>query len=377
MIDIVFLLFLLFLIHYLFFLGEIYTGLFKLEKKENPAVSDEFVSIIIPFRNEKEVILDSLRSVENIDYPEEKFEVIYINDNSDDGSPRLLQKSLKKKNIKVLNAPFGKNNMAHKKKAVNYALKFTKGDIIVTSDADCLHPKSWLKILVGMFDKQTGFVSGPVEFIDDGTFFGKLQKLEFMGLIIAGAGLIGIKKPAICNAANLAFRKKAFDEAGGYTGQMNLSSGDDELLMQKINRDTAYKVKFCYDDKAVVATLANKNISQFFNQRKRWASKGIFYTSKIFIAQLVLIFLFYLSLIITLPIGFIISYNFLYYFGFAFVVKVTAEYFIIKRGNNKLFKSDVIKLILAAEIFQITYIIIASISGLFGNYKWKGRSIKR
>ncbi|MBZ0200768.1 MAG: glycosyltransferase, partial [Ignavibacteriaceae bacterium] len=352
-------------------------GLSKLEKKDGGKLTDEFVSIIIPFRNEKEVILNSLKSVESINYPENRFEVIYVNDNSDDGSPELLRKSLTKKNIKILDAPFGSTNTAHKKKAVNFALQYAKGDIISTSDADCLHPKSWLQTLLAMFDKETGFVSGPVEFIDDGTIFGKLQKLEFMGLIIAGAGLIGIGKPAICNAANLAFRKKAFDEVGGYTAQMNLSSGDDELLMQKINRDTNYKVKFCYDEKAIVDTLANKNISQFYNQRKRWASKGIFYTDKIFIAQLLLIFLFYLSLVVTPFLGFMSSPIYFYYFGIAFILKLTFEFLIVSRGNKKLFKSDVIKWMLVTEIFQIPYIIVASISGLFGNYNWKERSIKR
>jgi len=198
-----------------------------------------------------------------------------------------------------------------------------------------------------------------------------------MGLIIAGAGLIGVGKPAICNAANLAYRKTAFQEAGGYEGQMNLSSGDDELLMQQISRKTNYKVKFCFDKKSVVKTAANKNLSQFYNQRKRWASKGFFYADKLFIARLVLIFFFYLSLIASVIFGFTVSNLFLIYLLSALLLKIALEFLIIKKGNSRLFNSPVTKYFFIAELFQIPYIIFASIGGVFGNYKWKDRKIKR
>jgi len=371
-------LFILLLFHYLFFLFEIFAGLFELEKTTySRAIQNEFISIIIAFRNERDIILKSLKSIETIDYPEDKFETIYVNDNSDDGSPELLRESIRKKNINVIDAPLIADEMAHKKKAVRYALTFAKGEIIVTSDADCIHPRNWLNVLIPTFDTQTGFVSGPVEFDDDGTLFGKIQKLEFMGLIIAGAGLIGVGKPAICNAANLAYRKTAFQEAGGYEGQMNLSSGDDELLMQQISRKTNYKVKFCFDKKSVVKTAANKNLSQFYNQRKRWASKGFFYADKLLIARLVLIFFFYLSLIASVIFGFTVSNLFLIYLLSALLLKIALEYLIIKKGNSRLFNSPVTKYFFIAELFQIPYIILASIGGVFGNYKWKDRKIKR
>ncbi|NCS88993.1 MAG: hypothetical protein CO127_09910 [Ignavibacteria bacterium CG_4_9_14_3_um_filter_36_18] len=371
-------LFILLLFHYLFFLFEIFAGLFELEKTTySRAIQNEFISIIIAFRNERDIILKSLKSIETIDYPEDKFETIYVNDNSDDGSPELLRESIRKKNINVIDAPLIADEMAHKKKAVRYALTFAKGEIIVTSDADCIHPRNWLNVLIPTFDTQTGFVSGPVEFDDDGTLFGKIQKLEFMGLIIAGAGLIGVGKPAICNAANLAYRKTAFQEAGGYEGQMNLSSGDDELLMQQISRKTNYKVKFCFDKKSVVKTAANKNLSQFYNQRKRWASKGFFYADKLFIARLVLIFFFYLSLIASVIFGFTVSNLFLIYLLSALLLKIALEFLIIKKGNSRLFNSPVTKYFFIAELFQIPYIIFASIGGVFGNYKWKDRKIKR
>ena len=74
--------------------------------------------------------------------------------------------------------------------------------------------------------------------------------------------------------------KKLLNEVGGFTYQMNLSSGDDELLMQKIHRDTDYKIKFALDKNAIVSTEANPTVKDFYHQRKRWASKGLFYGDK-------------------------------------------------------------------------------------------------
>ena len=130
-----------------------------------------------------------------------------------------------------------------RKRAIRYGIEQSIGDIIVTTDADCIYADDWLSSLVSNFEDSVGFVSGPVEFKDNGNVFSKLQKLEFAGLIFTGAGLIGAGKPTICNAANIAYRKKAFDEVNGFEYDMDLSSGDDELLMQKIAQDTEYKCK--------------------------------------------------------------------------------------------------------------------------------------
>lgn len=297
------LIFIIFLLHYLFFLQKIVRGLGKLEKNQNETIPYEFVSVIIPFRNESENILSNLKSIESQFYPKEKFEVIYVNDSSDDNSLRLLQSNIKKNNIRTISVPeeFSKN--AHKKRAVRYGIDNAKGNIIVTTDADCMHHEEWLNSLLKTFDSVTGFVSGPVEFETEGNIFSKFQKLEFAGLVFCGAGLIGSGHPTICNAANIAYRKKVFDEVGGFNYQLNLSSGDDELLMQKISNDTDFKVKFCIDKKAIVKTAANKTISDFYQQRKRWASKGLFYADKSLVFKLILIYSFYVGLIAQLLLG--------------------------------------------------------------------------
>jgi len=365
------------LIHYVIFLSKIYFGLTKLTNKVGEQIPEEIVSVIVPFRNETKNILNIFTSLTSQNYPLDKYEIIFVNDYSDDNSLELLENLPKKQNVFIHSVPKDYSINAHKKRAIRFGIEKSKGEIIVTTDADCIHKKDWLKDLLKFMDKETGFISGPVEFISNNTLFSEIQRLEFAGLVISGAGLIGSGNPIICNAANIAYRKKAFDEVGGFTYQMNLSSGDDELLMQKIHRDTEYQIKFALDKNVIVATEANPSVKDFYHQRKRWASKGLFYGDHLLLIKLVLIFLFYLSLIIQPILGFVISTKFFVTFIISFFFKIFAEYLVLKKGTDLLFDPRILKLFLITEILQVPYILVSGFMGMFGNLVWKERKIKR
>lgn len=375
--TILILLFTFLLLHYLFFLIKVFRGLNKLEMVNETSIKKEFISIIIPFRNESENILANLKSIEKQNYPTDKYEVIYVDDFSTDDSIELLKVSIKNSNVKVISVPEDYSKYAHKKRAIRFGIQNSKGDIIVTTDADCFHTSEWLKTLLSTFTDNTGFVSGPVQFIDEEKYFSKLQKLEFAGLVLVGAGLIGIKKPTICNAANLAYRKKAFDEVNGFADQMNLSSGDDELLMQKIKKETKYEVKFCLNKNAIVSTEANASMSKFYNQRKRWSSKGLFYADKFLVLKLIGFYMFFIGLLAQLILGIFCNKIFIFTFIFSFILKALFEYRVLSYGTSLLFDKKILKPFITAEMFHTPYIVIAGISGAFGNFTWKDRKVKR
>lgn len=369
--------FLLLLLNYIIFLTRIFIGIKKLKPCEDDFTSPEFISVIIPFRNESGNILQSLKSIEEQSYPKGKYEVLFVNDYSEDDSLQKILQTKKSDNIKVLTVPSDYSQNAHKKRAIRFGIQNAKGKIIVTTDADCNHNKEWLKSLLVCMKDDVGFVSGPVEFISNESFFSKLQKIEFAGLVITGAGLIGSDKPIICNAANIAYRIDAFNKVNGFNDQMNLSSGDDELLMQKIWKETNYKVKFCINKKAIVETYPNKTVNQFYHQRKRWASKGLFYADKFLILKLILIYLFYIGLVTQLVLGIFLSVYFAFTFLISFVLKILFEFSVLKRGSDILFGKKFLKLFPIAEILHVPYIIIAGISGAFGNFVWKNRTLNR
>src|ERR1035437_789648 len=137
------------LAYYFYFLLQILKGLRKLISlnyhQSHESVPEELITLIIPFRNESENILNSLASIINLEYPKEKLEVIFVNDFSDDNSLDLLCKAEKPVNIRLLSVPDNYSKFQHKKRAIRYGIENSSGEIIVTTDADCVHSSIWLK----------------------------------------------------------------------------------------------------------------------------------------------------------------------------------------------------------------------------------------
>lgn len=364
-------------LHYVLFIISAKRGILRI--KNSTGITEELrkVTVIIPFRNEEDIITENVRSINNIDYPLEYLEVIYVNDNSTDDSEMCIKQNITHQNYRIINSIEGSNGRGFKKLAIEQAINVSEGEIIVLTDADCFVPPAWISTLVSYFDDETAMVSGPVTFEQQNNFFENIQKLEFAGLNLMGAGLIGIGNPTICSSANLAFKKSVFLEIGGYRDNLNLSSGDDELLMQKIFNKTSYKIKFCFKKSALVFTRANRSLEEFTNQRIRWASKGLFYKNSSLVFNLVLIFLFYFNMILLPLLSFIIGIELLWFLLLSVCCKFVVEYLVIREGKEFYFDSSLMKLFLPAQVFQIPYIVYAAVAGVFGGFKWKGRNLKR
>ena len=75
---------------------------------------------------------------------------------------------------------------------------------------------------------------GPVSYnILKHSFLENFQLLDFLSLQAATLGGFGIKKPFLCNGANLAYKKTVFTKLNGFQGNENIASGDDIFLFEK------------------------------------------------------------------------------------------------------------------------------------------------
>ncbi|GAB4138046.1 MAG: glycosyltransferase [Ignavibacteriales bacterium] len=360
---------------YLCFLSVVLWGILRAKRNIQNSMSDVKISVIIPFRDEAEHIERIVTSLLEMNLSKDKYEIILVDDNSQDDSVKRLQKYLSK-NVKLLK---NKNNLSfgYKKQAITQAIDEAEGEIIFLTDADCIPNKNWVKAMMNLFSPEIGMVVGPVKFIEGNNLFSKLQQLEFAGLMLTAAGLIKSGFATICSSANLAFQKKVFYEVGGYGDNLNLSSGDDELLMQKIRAMTKHKIEFCWSKSALVETNGNKNILDFMQQRRRWASKSLFYKNKLLVLSLMLIFTYYLLLLI-FPVLLIIDYNFFFWlFVFSAGIKLFMEFTIMLQGRKLFFTNKNLRFFFIAEILHVPYIVFAAILGSFGNYVWKNRKVKR
>ncbi|NIR94946.1 MAG: glycosyltransferase, partial [Gammaproteobacteria bacterium] len=231
------------------------------------------------------------------------FEVIVIDDNSCDDTGKVVEQFIERRqqcNFKLLSHRNDGMKPTYKKTAISYAMQYARGEIILTTDADCLVQPKWVASMVSRFDEQTGLVAGLVTFYtrNGNRLFHQLQTLEFAGLVFAGVGAIGNHYPLICNASNLSYRRKAYDDVGGFDGHEEVPSGDDDLFMQNIHHHTNWRVRYNLNPEAVNSTHPVDTLAQFFNQRARWASKSTHYPGVATFTLLFLIYLFYLLLVV-------------------------------------------------------------------------------
>ena len=149
-----------------------------------------------------------------------------------------------------------------------------RGEVIVTTDADCAVQPKWLDWINNFFQNpETKLVFGGVKIAQEGSFFSKLQSIEFSSLIGSGAATLGLGSFTMCNGANLAFSKEAFDEVSGYEDNLDIASGDDEFLARKIQQKYPASIRFLNHSDATVSTQSQPDLKRFIQQRLRWAGK--------------------------------------------------------------------------------------------------------
>ncbi len=362
---------------YLFFILFLIRGISKV--KNINRTNKLRASVIVPFRNEERNLRRTIESILNQDIEKDRFEIILVDDNSKDNSIESVKDLIENNNLRLIKLHDGMG----KKKAIETGINQAKNEIIVTTDADCYHQKAWLRSLIECFDEETGFVAGKVVYDNVNNFFEELQKIEFASLVSIGAALIGNNIPLLANGASCAYRKDLFFMVGGFSDNLNLASGDEEFLMQKIHFDAKYKIKFCSAENSSTFTEPIKSFSKFLNQRKRWVSKVPFYRNKLLLPVLVLLYLFYVFFLPGLALIFVnsnLSKTIFLIFGFKsfidliFMVKGYKLLGLLKR------KYELLKLIIffpIAEFFHFIYISLIPILSFLTGFKWKGRKFKR
>ncbi len=350
-----------------------YFGLSKIKAGENNELPP--VTILIPARNEEQNISSCLNSVVNQNYPREKMQIIVIDDNSQDRTAEIVRGYFEKfPFIQLISLSACPPGISPKKRALQAGIEAADNEIIFTLDADCQASPDWLQSMVRYFEENVGMVAGFVALDEskEKSLFHKLQTLEFLGLTTAGMGSIGNDDPVIANGANLAFRKSAFYDAGGYDSEKYIVSGDDDLLMQKMHRFTDWKIRANIEKQAIVKTAPANSLKEFINQRIRWASKGLIYRKLSLVVFLLSVYFYFLLLFVSVPFALMFPTHFPYPL-FALFIKIFADFFVIFKGTALLDRKDLRKYFLLAEIFHIPYILYVGFAGVLGTFEWKGR----
>jgi cellulose synthase/poly-beta-1,6-N-acetylglucosamine synthase-like glycosyltransferase len=340
------------------------------------------VSVIVPARNEEENMLACLESLAAQNYPAELFEIIVVDDHSTDGTARLVSVfSEKNKNVKLLClADFVEENetQSFKKKAIETAITQAEGELIATIDADCEVPVDWLRLMVSFFQGSgKKFIAAPVNFHHEESLLERFQSLDFIGMMgVTGAG-IHLGWMNMCNGANLAYSKSAFQEVGGFSGIDHLASGDDILLMQKMAEHFPGRVGFLKNPKATVLTRAKPSVKSFFSQRLRWATKSTSYREWAVTLTLAVVLFFCLGILGSATVGLFFGWEWLALSLILFLVKSGADYFFLREMSRYFGRADLLRSFFAAQILHILYIVsVGLVSNCKKQYEWKGRRVR-
>jgi len=345
--------------------------------KVNPSSSftNVTVSVIIPSRNEEDNIRKLLDDLAESTYKKNNFEIIVVNDHSTDSTWDIVSNWVKEHSAVGLNIKLVQlEDEKGKKAAISKGISKATGEVIVTTDADCRISGSWINEIAGGVGNSE-LVFGPVMLLDDGSFFSRLQSLEIMVLQVVGAATWNLGFPTMCNGANLAYKKKAFEKVQGFSGNQHIASGDDEFLMHKIYRVEPGKIQFIKSRDAIVYTQPLQSVVQFVNQRKRWAGKWKGYNHAP--SRLLAIFIFLVNLGFTIGmIGIFLEFMGLIIMGGIFLFKIILE-FLLLNSIRKFFsvKISIGSLILLQVIYPL-YVVFFSIVSQIGGYYWKGRLLK-
>lgn len=351
-------------------------GFGKLKRviKEAPNQSSEFISIIISARNEAKHIKECIFEIGKQNFSKNQFEVILIDDASEDNTYDLAYKTLTESGISF--QLIKQSHHKGKKHNISQAIEKAKGTIIITSDADVLYRhQNWLTSISNYFNAYSpNMLIMPIDFQTQSSTLSSFQIIENMALTGITAGFTGIQKPFMCNGANLAFKKSAFDYVDGYQSHMHISSGEDVFLMEDIKKQDPKSIHYVLLRELIVKTAPVNNLTELLNQRIRWAYKSknnpnpinLFAGFVIIVANLLVLALF----VAILKKSVIIPYLSIFV-----LAKFVFDFLLLFLASDFLGRIKYIWWLVPFECIYWIYALIVGITSLFMKPYWKGKKI--
>lgn len=341
-------------------------------------------SVIVPFRNESNHLPDLLKSIEGLNYDKSLFEVIFVDDDSDDDSVEIIEKVLDTKSskenftqtdIRVISNERKTNSP--KKDAITSAINKAKYDWIITTDADCVLPKYWLDSFDEYIQKtDTKCIAAPVTYHSNTSFLNRFQLLDILSLQGATIGGFGIKEPFLCNGANFGYQKELFKTLNGFDGNTNIASGDDIFLLEKIAKKHPKKLHYLKCEHAIVKTNSQPTWNTLISQRLRWAAKTSAYNN--WFGKLTgLVVLLMNTLLIALALLTVIGVFKTKTLFYILVIKFNIDFYLIYKSATFFNQKKSLKYFIFAFLIYPFFSVYITFISIFKDYKWKGRTFKK
>lgn len=247
-------------------------------KEKSGLANHKPVSVVIVARNEYNNLIKTLEPILNQDYPE--FEVIVVNDNSDDDSHYYLNE-LKKTylNLKVVQIDQSLNFFSGKKFPLSLGIKSASHDTILLTDADCVVPsKNWIRNMQSAFKDKTQIVLGYGPYQTEKGFLNRLIRFDTFMAALHYLSFAILRVPYMGVGRNLAYSKAMFYEKKGFISHYKINSGDDDLFINQAANKT--NTEICINQESFTYSIPERKFASWLKQKKRHLSTSNLYKSK-------------------------------------------------------------------------------------------------
>ncbi len=336
------------------------------------------ITVVIPARNEADNIGACIESILAQKYPEHLYEIIVVDDHSIDNTAVIADEyaATNVRCIRLADHTLVANMVAYKKAAIATGISQSTGELIVTTDADCTAPNTWLLHIAACYERsRPDMIVAPVMYKAKKTILQLFQLIDFMSMQGITAAAHALKLGNMSNGANLAFRKEAFEQVGGYEGIQHMASGDDYLLLMKMHRNNPKGIAYLRSAKACVSTQAQPDWKSFLQQRIRWASKSGKYNDTRLTLVLMLVYAFNLMVLLLAASSFF-DHTLQFTATAIVAVKILAEYYFLRPVSRFFGNERALWYFPFLQPLHVIYIVLAGFLGFVGVYEWKGRRVK-
>ncbi len=336
--------------------------IYQLSRK-NVTTSKPKLSLIIAAKNEKENINSLIDSLKQLDYPNENFEVIIVDDNSTDKTSEFIQARISdKQNFVLIRAD--RKEIEGKKGALTIGIRNAKNNFIIITDADCKPEINWLQTMAGGLEYGYDFVFGVAPIQSGKSLAEKISAFENLRNTFLTIAAVGLNVPYSAAARSFAFRKSSFERIGGYSKTTETVSGDDDLLLREAVKKRML-IGTVIEPDAFVYSSSPETFSEYFKQKRRHLQTSFHYLPK---QKLFLGFWHLINLISLLSLVLVFITPLL---ALPFAVKLVYDFFVVIIHQKKLGHSFKLYEIVYLQILFEVFVVINFFNSLSGNVKWK------
>lgn len=325
------------------------------------------ISVVIAARNEEKRILPTLESLQRQTYPQELYEIIFVDDASSDGTASLIASyCARNPHWRLIALSEKSHQLRGKKRALKEAISQAKNEIIFTTDADCQVPERWLETMNAYFDEETTMVLGHSPLQPVKGFMHRILDFDnlFSALVGAASAKLGFALSSV--GRNLAYRKSAYQQIGGFEALKKYKSGDDVHLTERMRALKCGRIDYCAHPDSFVYTLAPPSARDIFHQQIRKNSKTLQKSLPAILFSIALFAAF--LLFINIPF---LKPDWLNFWLTIILIKQLLEFWALAEAARIFKKPYFIPYLPLFQIFYPFYIIFFNILGALQIYEWK------